>query len=209
MKPISSVRERAPERCAGAYTGMTGAGLRSMAAVLVRFGFPANGAGAHGAALACHRVAERPRRREPSRQCCPEPATRIGSADACHPIFPRKQGEDAAIRRGSHHVIVRMLLLVEKVRREEHDRAFAGVLPPVLDAELLDRHLARLVLDRNRDRPRAPINAIGSIIGVGVANAMSRPERHGRRRLEQGDRDRLRAAAVAAVRLRVAPPSCC
>ena len=45
---------------------------------------------------------------------------------------------------------------------------------------------------------------IGSIIGVGLANALM----HGRdgtsrRRLEQGDRDRLRAAALAARRLRL------
>ena len=43
---------------------------------------------------------------------------------------------------------------------------------------------------------------IGSIIGVGVANAMLHgKERHGRRRLDQGVRDRLRAALLPHPRL--------
>ena len=51
---------------------------------------------------------------------------------------------------------------------------------------------------------------VGSIVGVGVANALhARPGRHGGRRLGQGDRNRLCAAAVAAVRLRLRRPCCC
>ena len=51
---------------------------------------------------------------------------------------------------------------------------------------------------------------IGSIIGVGVANALMRG-RDGTSGVDwaQGHRDRLGAAAVAAVRLRAAPRSCC
>ena len=51
---------------------------------------------------------------------------------------------------------------------------------------------------------------IGSIIGVGIANALMRG-RDGTSGVDwtQGDRDRLRAAAVAAGRLRAAPRCCC
>ncbi len=51
---------------------------------------------------------------------------------------------------------------------------------------------------------------IGSIVGVGVANAMMRgQDGTAGRRLEQGHRDRLCAAAFAAVRLRVRGPAAC
>src|SRR3954463_12940851 len=109
MRPMSSVRASAPERCSCMCIGCIGmawVGLRSIAAVL---------------------SFSRGRWR------------------------PRSGGRQTrALCGGSHHVVVRVLLVVEQVRRQQHGRALAGVLPPVLDAHFLDRDLARLVLDRRR-----------------------------------------------------------
>src|SRR3954469_21348331 len=108
MRPMSSVRASAPERCSCmgiGCIGMAWVGLRSIAA-----SYP---------------LGERWRPRSGGRQ------TR-------------------ALCGGSHHVVVRKFLVVEQVRRQQHDRALAGVLPPVLDAHFLDRDLAHLVFDRDR-----------------------------------------------------------
>src|SRR3954451_21727609 len=64
---------------------------------------------------------------------------------------PRRGGHQTrALCGGSHHVVVRVLLVVEQVRRQQRDRVLAGVLPPVLHAPFLDRDLAHLVFDRDR-----------------------------------------------------------
>src|SRR5829696_7290122 len=50
----------------------------------------------------------------------------------------------------SHRVFVFVLVVVEQVCREQHCGSLRTVLPPMLHAELLDRDLAGLLLDRDR-----------------------------------------------------------